>query len=160
MCAPNIPVRLEILNKIATYYGLERAHPFADRDLIAFVMAIPGEIVLWKGVYKGLFREAMRGILPEVIRSRSWKADFTQLECDAAAALTSTSPDEYLGPHALAVSRGYIDSDSVSPALAPSLTMSNGPSFLQHKQLNELVSLEIWLQAFFAGGFPGVAKKL
>lgn len=156
----HVAVRLERLNKIAAYYGLERAYPFADRDLVAFIMAIPGEIVLWNGVYKGLFREAMRGVLPEAIRSRNWKADFTQLECDSAAALIAASRGGNLGPQAMAVKRGYIDPGSVSSALARTLTMSNGPSFLMFKQINELVSLEIWLHAYFAGAFPGGAKKL
>ncbi len=160
MRGAHLTVRLEILNKIAAYHGLERAHPFLDRDLAAFIMAIPGETVLWNGVYKGLFREAMRGVLPEAIRSRNWKADFTQLECDSAAALISTSRGGNLGPQAMAVKRGYIEPASVSSALARTLTMSNGPSFLTSRQLNELVSFEIWLQAYFAGGIPGLARKL
>jgi asparagine synthetase B (glutamine-hydrolysing) len=68
---------LEETNKMSASYGLEPAYPFMDRDLISFIMAIPGEVVNWQGVPKGLFREAMRGVLPEAIRLRRWKADFT-----------------------------------------------------------------------------------
>ena len=144
---------MEMSNKFSAYLELEMAYPFADRDLVSFMMAIPGEIVLWKGVYKGLFREAIRGVLPEAIRSRYWKADFTQLTSDAAAGLHSTGLSEYLGPHALAVSRGYVDIDALPTALAKNTAELKEYNFLPSKQLNELLSLELWLRAYFAPGY-------
>ena len=149
----HISLSMEMSNKFSAYLGLEMAYPFADRDLVSFMMAIPGEIVLWKGVYKGLFREAIRGVLPEAIRSRYWKADFTQLTSDAAAGLHSTGLSEYLGPHALAVSRGYIDIDALPTALAKNTAELKEYNFLPSKQLNELLSLELWLRAYFAPGY-------
>src|ERR1051326_1242439 len=41
---------MELISKIAAIHGLEMAFPFLDRDLIAFLMAIPGEMQTRDGV--------------------------------------------------------------------------------------------------------------
>src|SRR6185436_19635216 len=64
--------------------GMDVAYPFRDRDLVAFLMAIPGDIVNWRGVPKGLLRQSLTGILPDAIRDRRWKADGTPMSNDAA----------------------------------------------------------------------------
>src|SRR6185295_20280263 len=46
-------------------HGVDVRYPFRDRDLVAFLMAIPGEIVNWQGVPKGLLRQALTGVLPD-----------------------------------------------------------------------------------------------
>ncbi len=68
---------MEWNNKIGAMHGLEMAFPFLDRDLIAFLMAIPGEIQSRNGMEKGILREALRGVLPAAIADRLSKADFT-----------------------------------------------------------------------------------
>ena len=151
MRAPHFTRTLEKFNKIASYYGLERAYPFADRDLIAFMMADPGEVVLWNGIYKGLFREAMHGILPDKIHMRYWKADFTQLDSDATAALVSKGHEGNLGSDSLAVKHGYIDVAALPSAIADSRARLTGRANLPlSQQLTELFCFELWLEAFFA----------
>ncbi|MBL0141399.1 MAG: hypothetical protein IPP91_04890 [Betaproteobacteria bacterium] len=152
--SPDISMTFEKFNKVAAWYGMERAYPFADRDLVAFLMAIPGDVVQRDGVYKGLFREAMRGILPEAIRLRYSKADFTQEESDAASALSATGLDELFGPGSQAVSRGYVDAASLPAALIQVRAQLSDQDFLPSKQLNELVSFERWLRSFFDSGRP------
>ncbi|MGZ4825075.1 MAG: asparagine synthetase B family protein, partial [Terriglobales bacterium] len=56
---------VEQFNKIAASFGMDKSYPFMDRDLVAFIMSVPADVMNWRGVYKGLFREAMRGTLPE-----------------------------------------------------------------------------------------------
>ena len=79
-------------NKVAAMHGLEMAFPFLDRDLVSFLMRIPGELQTWQGVPKGLLREALRDVLPEAIAQRNWKADFTDflvgLPSEVAATIT------------------------------------------------------------------------
>jgi asparagine synthase (glutamine-hydrolysing) len=152
--AAHITRMMELSNKLAASYGQEMAYPFADRDLIAFVMAIPGEIVTWKGVYKGLYREAMRGILPERIRLRYCKADFTHAECDAAAALSTTGFENKLGPDAMAVRLGWVDRAKLRISLSRARAGLTGQTIWPALQLNELLALEIWLQCFFGDKAP------
>src|SRR6185436_3472170 len=76
---------MEWNNKSAAAHGLEMAFPFLDRDLIAFLMAIPGEMQSWKGVHKGILRHSLRGVLPDAIARRNTKADFTSAVNDGLA---------------------------------------------------------------------------
>ena len=52
---------------------------FFDRDLLGFLMAIPGEIQNLNGVPRALLRDPMRGVLPKRIRTRTGKADFSYI---------------------------------------------------------------------------------
>jgi asparagine synthase (glutamine-hydrolysing) len=62
---------LEWHNKIGAMYALDTAFPVLDRDLLGFLMAIPGEVQNLNGVPRALLRESMRGVLPERIRART-----------------------------------------------------------------------------------------
>ena len=59
--------------KLAASCGVARTTPFLDRDLIAYLMAVPGEIQNRGGVPRALLRDAMRGIVPDVILARRWR---------------------------------------------------------------------------------------
>jgi asparagine synthase (glutamine-hydrolysing) len=139
---------VEESNKLAAAHGLERAYPFMDRDLVEFVMAIPGEVVNWRGIYKGLFREAMIGILPESIRRRDWKADFTAVASDAAADGYARFR-EWFGPESRAAACGYIDRAIFLPEFARWQRRLTGSSIQPPNQVSAVVGLEIWLRAFF-----------
>lgn len=51
-------------------YALELRHPYRDRRLIEFALALPAYQLYFHGVYKYILRIAMKGILPEAIRAR------------------------------------------------------------------------------------------
>lgn len=56
--------------------GVERVDPYLDRMLIAQVERFPRAWMLHGGVRRGLFREAMRTLLPEAVRLREDKSSF------------------------------------------------------------------------------------
>jgi asparagine synthase (glutamine-hydrolysing) len=58
----------EIFN--ASRHSLELRNPYRDRRLIEYVLTIPAYQLYRGGYYKYVLRTAMRGILPEVIRTR------------------------------------------------------------------------------------------
>ena len=60
-------------------YGIVYTHPFFDRRLIEFMLSLPGKYKYREGVGKVLLRKAMKGILPEKIRQRKDKAEFSAL---------------------------------------------------------------------------------
>jgi asparagine synthase (glutamine-hydrolysing) len=68
-------LRLELEVKSDAMMQTTVGYPFRDRDLIALLMALPGEVVYQAG-YRGIHVEAMRGLLPESIRTRHTKAAF------------------------------------------------------------------------------------
>ena len=63
----------------ASHYNIEPRHPYRDRRLVEFVLNLPAHQLYKHGVYKYILRNAMRGILPERIRTRSGKTSANQL---------------------------------------------------------------------------------
>jgi asparagine synthase (glutamine-hydrolysing) len=61
--------------KLAASCQVDWTTPFLDRDLIAYLMAVPGEIQNRGGVPRALLRDAMRAIVPDVILRRRWGND-------------------------------------------------------------------------------------
>ena len=57
-------------------FGLEARHPFLDRRLAEFLLAIPGEQLYRGGRSKWLLRRAMDGILPGPVLERRDKTRF------------------------------------------------------------------------------------
>ena len=64
---------------LGSLFGMEFRHPFFDSRLIEYLLTIPPEEKLWGGQTKVLLREGMDGILPEQVRNRAGKAEFSPL---------------------------------------------------------------------------------
>ena len=71
---------VEANERMAASRGIEVRYPFVDLRLFQHVSAIPGEWKRKEGFSKFLLREAMEGILPETIRMRRRKAEFSPVE--------------------------------------------------------------------------------
>jgi hypothetical protein len=141
---------LEWNNKIGASRSIDVALPFLDRDLVALLMAIPGEIQNWKGVPRALLREALRGVLPEAIRQRNWKADFSDV-VNTGAAADASIVSQALSSNALAVRLGYLDPERLAPEVARLSAGLGGPDCVASWTLADLFGLEVWLQVFFGG---------
>jgi asparagine synthase (glutamine-hydrolysing) len=141
---------LEWHNKIGARHGLDAAFPFLDRDLLAFVMAVPGEIQARNGVARALAREAMRGVLPDCIYARTTKADFSRVvnrgvAGDVPLLMRALSSD------CLGVRLGYLDRDRLSPAVARLSAGLMRPDCLDSWDLADVLGLETWLRLFHGG---------
>ncbi len=69
----------EILEHCGVHHGFKMAHPFLDRRLLELAMVLPTTLNFNKGMMRGTLREAMKGILPEKVRTRTIKMDFSPL---------------------------------------------------------------------------------
>jgi asparagine synthase (glutamine-hydrolysing) len=67
----------EITDREIAAYGIEERHPFLDRRLVEFLLAIPDDQRIRNNLPKFVLREAMRGKIPESVRNRSDKAYFS-----------------------------------------------------------------------------------
>ena len=124
-------------------------YPFRDRDLVAFLMAIPGEVVNWRGVPKGLLREALTGILPEAIRNRRWKADFTAVY-NQGARHDHASVVRLLSRECLSARSGFVDGSVLEESIGEFATaLARDESATAGWQLSDLAGLELWLRHFF-----------
>jgi asparagine synthase (glutamine-hydrolysing) len=138
---------LEWSNKVAAMHGMDAAFPFFDRDLIAFLMAIPGEFQGRRGVPKGLMREALASVLPETIRGRTSKADFTG-DVNTEMAQDYDKLVRCLRSGGLVVQRGYVREHELA-GLERFRPDPGADSCTLSWALADLVSLELWLQEFF-----------
>ncbi|MBV6396741.1 MAG: Asparagine synthetase [glutamine-hydrolyzing] 3 [Anaerolineales bacterium] len=59
-----------LLERLAARFHMEPRHPFLDRRLAEFMMSIPPGQTFRIGQRKYILRQAMRGLLPEVVRTR------------------------------------------------------------------------------------------
>jgi asparagine synthase (glutamine-hydrolysing) len=139
---------LELNNKASAGLGLEVAFPFLDRDLIHFVMSVPGELLARDGAPKALLREGLNGIVPDAILRRKTKGDFTHI-VNEASRRDYAHIGAILGPDALVVQMGYVEArrlklgiDSARSALDGSA--SNAASW----RLSSLLGFELWLREF------------
>jgi asparagine synthase (glutamine-hydrolysing) len=73
----NTNVALDMIERLAANFGVECRHPFFDVRLVEFLFAIPEEQRWSRKWPKAVLRHSMLGILPESVRTRKDKADFT-----------------------------------------------------------------------------------
>jgi asparagine synthase (glutamine-hydrolysing) len=58
----------ELVN--SSRFNIELRSPYRDRRLAEFVLALPAYELVRRGIFKYILRQAMRGLLPEAIRTR------------------------------------------------------------------------------------------
>ena len=68
---------LELVDSCAASFSLESRHPFMDKRLIEFCLALPPEQKLNQGWSRIVMRRAMDGILPQEIQWRGGKTSMT-----------------------------------------------------------------------------------
>jgi len=71
----HLPERMESWAIHAEQYGFEYKYPLLDKDLLEFWFTIPVEFTYREMAPRLLYREAMKGILPEKIRTRKDKGE-------------------------------------------------------------------------------------
>jgi len=139
---------LEWHDRMAAMEGLEVAFPFLDRDLLGFLMAVPGEVVSAGGVPKAILRHAMRSVLPERVAWRRTKAEFTAVD-NGRMARDYNAMVARLRVRRLCEQWGFLGPEAEA-ALARARPALADDTFHAARGLGELVSLEVWLEQYFA----------
>ena len=139
---------LEWHNKIGARYGLEPAFPYLDRDLLSFLMAIPGEVHAPDGKPRQLAREAMRAVLPPVIYERKSKGDFSGF-VNGGVAQDVDVLRSVLSRDCVGVTRGFLDPERLERAVSELASGLNGADCLDGWDLADAFGLELWLRLFF-----------
>ena len=70
---------LELVERSANTESCELRHPFHDRKLVEFIVALSEERRCANGLPKHVLRSAMSGILPDTVRQRTQKAEFSHV---------------------------------------------------------------------------------
>lgn len=82
-----LPTVLRVYDRLSMAHGIEVRMPFMDWRLVSLVMSLPAESKIGGGLTKRVAREAMRGKIPESIRSTRVKIGFN-----------SPMPEWFAGP--------------------------------------------------------------
>ncbi len=67
---PYLAAGLERYNRVGSAYGVETRHPYTDKRLIEFLLAIPPEQLTCDGLPKILVRRTMNNVLTDEVRFR------------------------------------------------------------------------------------------
>jgi asparagine synthase (glutamine-hydrolysing) len=126
----------------AARFGIEMRHPFLDRRLCEYVLAIPGEQLFRLGSTKNLLRRSMEGCLPEKIRLRPGKTSFIPL---LDATIRQRAKDEItdLLRAPWCAELGFVDGESLRAAY---LDYLKGGAEEARRALWPAITLEIWLR--------------
>lgn len=147
--SPHYLALLQQSTQAGSMHGLELSCPFRDRDLVAFLMAIPGEIVNWRGAPKGLLRHALTGVLPERIRLRRSKADFTALNNQAVLAERPAMLG-LLGRDSAAAQAGFVDAAALRNCLQGLPAQLGDQDVTFGWKITGACALELWLRVFMS----------
>ena len=130
-------------------YDIDTAYPFRDRDLIAFLAAIPGDVICDRGIPKALLRNAMRGIVPEAIRLRRTKADGTFLS-NRAAQMIHDDASRWLRRDAVTAAAGFLDARVFRSHMEPVFRQRLAHDDHAHLgwQVADTLALELWATRF------------
>ena len=123
-------------------------YPYLDRRLVEFTLAIPFEQKVRPGETRSVVRRALRGILPEEVRTRTSKAGPSEAFHRALARewpwLSRLAEEPRVAEY------GYVDAG----ALRTSLQRARHGVATNTAQLLRTLSLEIWLRTLESGSHP------
>ncbi len=138
--SPLYPLILEMADHTAGAWGVEMRYPFFDDDLVAYCLSLPAHQKLGGGETRHVLKNAMRGLLPEMVRTRSTKGNLKPAFDLALARDAAREVAPYLFAADLAVAP-YVDVDAVRAAYHTFLADPLGHSAMG-TQLYAITTLE------------------
>lgn len=144
--SPYYVLKLELEERIAASAGSEPRYPLLDSRLIEFVLAIPWERRTRNGERKRLLRTAMQGIVPEAVRLRRGKGDWTDAMDRSLSDLCRRPRPAPLEDRSGVLGR-YVDLSGVQGLVARYL---RGERDLRW-EVWFLITLDRWLERFWQG---------
>lgn len=141
----------DLLRHRASLAGLESAHPLLeDLDLVELILSLPPELAFDPELTRPLARDAVAGLLPDEIRLRPDKVDFSRLLIDAL-----NGPDRALATRLLGAKDAelwaYAEPEKVGELLETPLTR-RGTRWAQ--VVARLATTESWLRSQADPSFP------
>ena len=75
----NANIASDLAERFVSYFSIENRYPFFDRRLVEFCLALPEEQRWCTEWPKAVLRQAMKEILPEPVKNRKDKVDFSPI---------------------------------------------------------------------------------
>lgn len=141
----SLPTLLRIADRSSMAFSVESRVPFLTPDFVDFILSLPPDyIVSADGDRKYVFREAMRGILPEAVRTRRDKVGFS---ADDGLWLRSNR----------ALFENYIDEIKIIPAFHSGRTLKFIQDFFEHGRGSAQQVWRIFMFAAWSAQMRGLA---
>ncbi len=140
-------LKLEVDEREAARFGMDLRYPFLDSRLVEYVLSLPWDQRTRDGERKALLRRGMAGLMPESVRLRRGKGDWSGSCERALEALCRKDPPEPLRDVSGRMGR-YVSRKEVERLVARYL---NGRRDLS-KDLWYLITTDRWLVRFWKGG--------
>ena len=139
----NLPPLLRYEDRNSMAFAIESRVPFLDYRLVEFVFSLPHSYKIRDGQTKWIMREALKGILPEKIRTRQDKIGFATpedqwLRADLKTELSRCFASSSFGR------RGYYDQKEVRRLYRDYLAKK----FHDSQLFWRMYCLEMWFQVF------------
>lgn len=151
-----IPLSLEISNKIAAAFSLEARYPFADRRLVEFCLATPADQRIQDGRSRMIVRHALVSHLPGKVCWRSDKGDLSHNIAEGLLKFERDRLDEVILGDA-GVIEPYCDISALRQGYARYQKHPNGDTI---QAIWNAVNLALWLkQAAKPHGVQSVAPS-
>jgi asparagine synthase (glutamine-hydrolysing) len=139
-----VPASLRPEDRNTMSQSIESRSPFLDYRLAEFAFSLPNRFKIRNGLGKWILREAMKGILPEDVRTRKDKAGFI---APADVWFRTTNRDQV---HDLLNSNSFRSRGLFDIAQVNRMFQEHLQGAINHQMvLWQLVNLELWFRQFF-----------
>lgn len=139
---PGTSVAFEFLDRVARRHGIEARFPFYDRSVVEICIGQPTAVKIAPGLPRMLLRNAMKGVLPEKVRLRRDKTDFTSAVVSEFRSVQLPFLQAYANkiPDRL---RPYVDQSKLQRVVTDFDNLEIQPEAMA--QLSRVLSLNLWL---------------
>jgi asparagine synthase (glutamine-hydrolysing) len=140
---------------LASRFGMEYRYPYLDRRVVEFLFAIPEEQRWWMDRPKAIVRRALRDVLPDEVRERRTKAEFSVILDREMRGRISTQVEKLIRESELA-SLGVVNRGRLLSRFNDFVGGRDDPG--SRWALYNFIGLELWSRSLNAGpGQGGVA---
>lgn len=140
----SLPSLLRYEDKNTMRFSLEGRVPFVDKELLKFLFSLDESAIIHQGWNKRILREAMDGILPDMISKRRNKIGFTTPEAEWFRR-TKDSLLEIFTSETFAARR-YVDAPTVIALFKDYMANPDKHGTLMFWRL---LNIELWIREFF-----------
>jgi len=144
----NLPQLLRFEDKNSMAFARETRLPYLDFRLVEMIHSLPVAAKIHRGITKRILREAMDGLVPDVIKNRHDKVGFETPEAEWFREELKVFIDRTITSTSFQ-SRAYWDVGGVKRLYRKILNGGAGSNILWR-----ILSVELWLLAFIDEGTP------
>ena len=140
-----LPAVLKAEDRVSMAFSIESRLPFLDYRLVEFMFSVPNALKIKKGLGKYIQRQALTGVIPEMVRTRHEKVGFN--------APSETWFRTHLGQsfENILHDSGLFDMGLLDRAGFSQLWEEHRSGNANHYQyLWQVLNLDIWLREYFA----------